>query len=135
MSDLDEVLEDCFRREWPVLVGAVARIVGDLHDAEEIVQDVLVSALARWPFSGVPDTPGAWLMTAARNRARNHLRDVSRASARLHAAAVLTRDAEAEEEAAAEPTNGPAPGRWPTTGSGSCSSAATPSCRSRHRPP
>ncbi len=65
-----------------------------------------MSALARWPFSGVPDTPGAWLMTAARNRARNHLRDVSRASARLHAAAVLTRDAEAEEEAAAEPTNG-----------------------------
>jgi len=81
VSDLDEVLEDCFRREWPVLVGAVARIVGDLHDAEEIVQDVLVSALARWPFSGVPDTPGAWLMTAARNRARNHLRDVSRAGA------------------------------------------------------
>src|SRR5262249_23079349 len=50
--------------------------------AEEAVQDALVSALARWPFSGVPERPGAWLLTAARNRARNIVRDRSRERSR-----------------------------------------------------
>lgn len=89
MTDAAGALEECFRAEWPVLMGAVARIVGDLHAAEEIVQDALVSALGRWPFTGVPDRPGAWLMTAARNRARNYLRDAARQDARLRAVALL----------------------------------------------
>ena len=87
MSETAEALQECFRAEWPVLMGAVGRMVGDLHAAEEIVQDAMVSALGRWPFSGVPDRPGAWLMTAARNRARNYLRDSARTRARLHAVA------------------------------------------------
>ncbi|HEV2310737.1 MAG TPA: sigma-70 family RNA polymerase sigma factor [Acidimicrobiia bacterium] len=86
-ASLDRVLEECFRREWPVLVGAVARITGDLDRAEELVQDVLVTALDRWPFTGVPDRPGAWLLTAARNRARNALRDAARERVRVQAAA------------------------------------------------
>src|SRR5438094_796843 len=87
MPDLGAVLEDVFRREWPALVGAAARITGDLDRAEEIAQDVLVTALDRWPFTGVPDRPGAWLLTAARNRARNVVRDAARAQARERAAA------------------------------------------------
>ena len=71
------------------MVGAAARIVGDVDVAEELVQDVLVTALARWPFSGVPDRPGAWLMTATRNRARNRVRDHAREQARLESAAVI----------------------------------------------
>jgi predicted RNA polymerase sigma factor len=81
-------LEDTFRREWPRLVAAAARIVGDLARAEEIAQDVMVIALDRWPFSGVPDRPGAWLLTAARNRARNVVRDEARALGRDRLAAV-----------------------------------------------
>ena len=110
MNELDSVLEECSRHEWPPLVGAVARMVGDLHAAEEIVQDVLVTALGRWPFSGVPDRPGAWLMTAARNRARNHLRDASRRRARLESAAALAvagaGGSAAPEAPAAEPPIG-----------------------------
>ena len=81
-------LEDTFRREWPRLVAAAARIVGDLGQAEEIAQDVMVTALDRWPFGGIPDRPGAWLLTAARNRARNVVRDEARAAARNRLAAI-----------------------------------------------
>jgi RNA polymerase sigma-70 factor (ECF subfamily) len=84
---LAQTLEECFRREWPGLVAAAARITGDLGTAEEVVQDALTSALARWPFSGVPDRPGAWLLTASRNRARNLVRDRAREQARWEAAA------------------------------------------------
>ena len=94
-----DVLEELFRAEWPVLVAAAARIVGDVGAAEELVQDVLVAALARWPFTGVPDRPGAWLMTATRNRARNRRRDDARARARLESAAVISvEDAEPSRE-------------------------------------
>ena len=48
----------------------------------------MVTALDRWPFSGVPDRPGAWLLTAARNRARNVVRDEARAGSRNRAAAM-----------------------------------------------
>ena len=82
-------LAGCFRDEWPKLVAGAARITGDVGAAEEIVQEVLVTALARWPFAGVPERPGAWLMTATRNRARNHVRDQSRALARQDALAPL----------------------------------------------
>jgi RNA polymerase sigma-70 factor, ECF subfamily len=87
-DDVVSTLEGTFRREWPLLVAAAARIVGDLSQAEEIAQDVMVTALDRWPFSGVPDRPGAWLLTATRNRARNVLRDRARAVARERATAL-----------------------------------------------
>ncbi|HEX3621511.1 MAG TPA: sigma-70 family RNA polymerase sigma factor [Acidimicrobiales bacterium] len=98
-------LEECFRDEWPRLVGAANRMVRDLGAAEEIVSDVLVAALHRWPFTGVPDRPGAWLLTATRNRARNHLRDRARANVReqLAAASTATHDepgAERDDELA-----------------------------------
>ena len=80
-------LEEAFRGEWPRLVSAAARIVGDLGRAEEIAQDAMVAALDRWPFTGVPVRPGAWLLTATRNRARNVVRDEARATARDRRAA------------------------------------------------
>jgi RNA polymerase sigma-70 factor (ECF subfamily) len=88
-ADPDVALERCFRDEWPALVAAATRIVSDLASAEEIVQDVLLSALARWPFTGIPDRPGGWLLTATRNRARNLVRDRVRERAREEATAVV----------------------------------------------
>lgn len=103
MSAIDPgaALETCFRDEWPALVAAAARITGDLAAAEELVQDVLVSALARWPFTGIPDRPGAWLMTACRNRARNYVRDRARERARQQAASALAVEQPADAGAAA----------------------------------
>jgi len=56
------------------IIGRVARIVRDIGLAEEFAQDALVSALERWPCDGVPENSGAWLMTAAKRRALDHLR-------------------------------------------------------------
>jgi RNA polymerase sigma-70 factor, ECF subfamily len=75
----ETALADVFREEWPLLIGAAMRIVGDLQTAEDVVQETVLAALDRWPLQGVPDRPGAWLMTACRNRARNVVRDSGRA--------------------------------------------------------
>ncbi len=56
------------------LVAGLMRIVRDIGIAEELAQDALVAALEEWPRSGVPDNPGAWLMTTAKNRALNAVR-------------------------------------------------------------
>src|ERR1044072_4411582 len=56
------------------LIASLARLVRDVGVAEELAQDALVTALERWPESGVPDNPGAWLMAAAKHRALDVLR-------------------------------------------------------------
>src|SRR5262245_40163478 len=56
------------------LIAGLTRMVRDVGRAEELAQDALVAALERWPSSGVPDNPGAWLMAAAKNRAIDELR-------------------------------------------------------------
>ena len=80
-------LEDVFRREYPRLVAAAVRVVRDLDAAEEVVQDALAAALDRWPLSGPPENPAAWLMTVARNRAVDVLRRRRRLAARAEALA------------------------------------------------
>lgn len=70
MADLDGV----FRREWGPAVAALARWSGDLTVAEDAVQEACAEALRAWPRDGVPDSPGAWIVTVARNRARDRLR-------------------------------------------------------------
>lgn len=57
-----------WRLEAPRLIGGLVRLTGDLALAEDLAQDALVAALERWPESGVPPNPGAWLMTTARRR-------------------------------------------------------------------
>ena len=54
-----------WRIESARLIAGLARLVGDVGVAEDLAQDALVAALERWPVSGVPDNPGAWLMAAA----------------------------------------------------------------------
>lgn len=62
-------VETVFRIESARIIAGVARIVRDVGLAEELAQDALVTALERWPESGVPDNPGAWLMATAKHRA------------------------------------------------------------------
>ncbi|XXX74219.1 RNA polymerase sigma factor [Sorangium sp. So ce134] len=63
-----------FRIESARLIAGLARMVRDVGLAEELAQDALVAALERWPESGVPDNPGAWLMATAKRRAIDELR-------------------------------------------------------------
>jgi RNA polymerase sigma-70 factor (ECF subfamily) len=63
-----------FRRESGRAVAALIRVTGDFDLAEEAVQEAFATALERWPRDGVPDNPGAWITTTARNRAIDRLR-------------------------------------------------------------
>jgi RNA polymerase sigma-70 factor, ECF subfamily len=72
-------IEAVFRIESPRLIAGLARMVRDVGLAEELAQDALVVALERWPDSGVPDNPGAWLMATAKHRAIDRLRQRKRA--------------------------------------------------------
>ncbi|WP_079403748.1 RNA polymerase sigma factor [Streptomyces sp. 3211] len=64
-----QAVEAVFRIESARIIAGVARIVRDVGIAEEIAQDALVAALEQWPQAGIPDRPGAWLMTTAKHRA------------------------------------------------------------------
>ena len=68
------LVADTFRREAGAAVATVARLTGDLGRAEDAVQEAFAIALDRWPVTGVPDRPGAWITTTARNRALDVLR-------------------------------------------------------------
>ncbi|MBA2672181.1 sigma-70 family RNA polymerase sigma factor, partial [Ramlibacter sp.] len=83
-----------WRMESAKIVAVVARMVRDIGVAEELAQDALVSALEHWPARGVPDKPGAWLMTAAKNRALDHLRHLKMRGDKLEE---LGHDLEAQE--------------------------------------
>ncbi|MEO8154410.1 MAG: sigma factor, partial [Rhizobacter sp.] len=67
-------IEAVWRIEAAKIIASVARMVRDVGLAEELAQDALVSALEHWPQDGVPDNPGAWLMTTAKHRALDRLR-------------------------------------------------------------
>src|SRR5437773_10022387 len=73
-SDTHRAIDAVWRIESPRLIAGLARIVRDVGLAEDLAQDALVAALERWPESGVPDNPGAWLMATAKHRAIDQLR-------------------------------------------------------------
>ncbi|KAF1721763.1 RNA polymerase sigma factor [Pseudoxanthomonas wuyuanensis] len=73
-TDIHRTIDALWRMESPRLIARIARMLGDVGLAEEMAQDVLVTALERWPESGVPDNPAAWLMAAAKHRAIDRLR-------------------------------------------------------------
>jgi RNA polymerase sigma-70 factor (ECF subfamily) len=66
--------EQVFREEWGHAVAILTRVVGDLQLAQDSVQDAFITALERWPREGMPRNPGAWIVTAARNRAIDRIR-------------------------------------------------------------
>ena len=73
-TDIHRAIDAIFRIESAKLIAGLARFVRDVGLAEELAQDALVTALERWPESGIPDKPGAWLMATAKHRAIDHLR-------------------------------------------------------------
>src|ERR687891_1688236 len=72
--DSHRAIDAVWRIESARIIAGLARIVGDVGVAEDLAQDALVIALERWPESGVPDRPGAWLMATAKHRAIDQLR-------------------------------------------------------------
>jgi RNA polymerase sigma-70 factor (ECF subfamily) len=73
-SDAHRAIDAVWRIESARLIAGLARMVRDVGLAEDLAQDALVAALARWPETGVPDNPGAWLMATARHRAIDRFR-------------------------------------------------------------
>ena len=73
-SDAHRAIDAVWRIESARLIAGLTRIVRDVGLAEDLAQDALVAALERWPESGIPDNPGAWLMATAKHRAIDALR-------------------------------------------------------------
>ena len=89
-------VEAVWRIESGRIVGGVARLVRDVGLAEDLAQEALMAALEHWPVAGLPENPGAWLMTTARNKALDYLR-LQALQARKHAE--LGADADARGDA------------------------------------
>jgi RNA polymerase sigma factor (sigma-70 family) len=99
VTDTHRAIDAVWRIESARLIAGLTRIVRDVGLAEELAQDALVTALEKWPETGVPDNPGAWLMSAAKFRAidlmrRNEMLD------RKHGE--ISRELDARQEAAVE---------------------------------
>src|SRR5258708_2969649 len=74
MSDTRRAIDAVWRIESARLIAGLAHIVRDVGLAEDLAQDALVIALERWPETGIPNNPGAWLMATAKHRAIDRLR-------------------------------------------------------------
>ena len=73
-SETHRAIDAVWRIESAKLIAGLTRVVKDVGFAEDLAQDALVAALERWPETGVPSNPGAWLMTTAKNRAIDQMR-------------------------------------------------------------
>ena len=83
-------VDTAFRDEWGRVVATLIRTTGDWDLAEECAQDAFAMALQRWPRDGIPGRPGAWLTTAARNRAIDVLRRKAVGAAKLREVAAMS---------------------------------------------
>ena len=96
-SDITAVraaVDAAFRDEWGRVVATLIRTTGDWDLAEECAQDAFALALRRWPRDGIPGRPGAWLTTAARNRAIDVLRRKAVGAAKLREVAAVSYEPE-----------------------------------------
>src|SRR5215831_7549501 len=73
-TDAHRTIDAVWKIESPKIIGALVRMLRDIGLAEDLAQDALVAALEEWPERGIPDNPGAWLMTIAKHRAIDRLR-------------------------------------------------------------
>jgi RNA polymerase sigma factor (sigma-70 family) len=96
-ADVRRAIDAVWRIESARLIAGLTRIVRDVGFAEDLAQDALVAALEQWPESGVPNNPGAWLMTTAKRRAIEHHRRNSMLD-RKHE--LIGRELESEQERA-----------------------------------
>ena len=89
-ADVKAAVDAAFRDEWGRVVATLIRTTGDWDLAEECAQDAFAMALQRWPKDGIPGRPGAWLTTAARNRAIDVLRRKAVGAAKLREVAAMS---------------------------------------------
>src|ERR1041384_3834708 len=82
-TSVHRTVDAVWRMESAKVIAALARYVRDVGLAEELAQDALVAALEQWPVEGVPDNPGAWLMTTGKRRAIDHIRRQERYARKL----------------------------------------------------
>ena len=94
-TDVESAVSAAFQQEWGKIVATLIRMTGDWDLAEECAQDAFATALSRWAADGVPDRPGAWLTTTARNRALDRLRRSKTEAAKLQQIAALSASDEA----------------------------------------
>ncbi|WP_024805786.1 RNA polymerase sigma factor [Nocardia sp. BMG51109] len=90
-QEVRAAIDTAYRNEWGQVVATLIGATGDWDLAEDCAQDAFAAALSTWPRDGVPDRPGAWLTTTARNRAMDRLRRNAAASTKLRQLAVLSR--------------------------------------------
>jgi RNA polymerase sigma-70 factor, ECF subfamily len=86
----EAAVAEAFTQEWGKIVASLIRMTGNWDLAEECAQDAFTTALTRWASDGVPDRPGAWLTTTARNRALDRLRRSKTEAAKLQEVAALS---------------------------------------------
>lgn len=98
--DVSRAIEAIWRIESAPVIASLARMLRDVGLAEEFAQDALVIALEQWPRIGIPDKPGAWLLTTARHRAIDHLR---RRTTLTRAHDMIGRELDTEQEHSNEP--------------------------------
>lgn len=77
-ADTSGAVDSSYRSDWSRILATLIRIFGDFDLAEEAAQEAFLAAADRWPNSGVPDSPRAWLIRTARNKAIDRLRRRSR---------------------------------------------------------
>ena len=78
------MLEQVFRDEWSRVLASLVGFLADFDKAEDAAQEALAIAAERWPASGVPSNPGAWLVTTARNRAIDRIRREHTLAEKIH---------------------------------------------------
>src|ERR1700730_10023640 len=98
-----QTIEAVWRIEAARLIGGLVRFVRSVDRAEDLAQDALLSALERWPKTGIPDNPGAWLMTTAKHRAvdegrRTAMMDAKHSELEYGAASWMSLDVESLDE-------------------------------------
>jgi RNA polymerase sigma factor (sigma-70 family) len=95
-ADIHRTVLAVWRNEQPRLLTSLSRMLRDVPLAEDLTQEALLAAIEHWPVTGVPEKPGAWLMTVAKRRALDHLRR-GQMLARKHE--IVARDMEQEQQA------------------------------------
>ena len=98
-SAAHRAIDAVWRIESARLIAGLARIVRDVGLAEELAQDALLIALEKWPVTGVPDNPGAWLMATAKHRAIDHFRRGKRLEVKHQE---IARDLDAQQDRVVE---------------------------------
>jgi len=99
VNDTHRAIDAVWRMESAKLIAGLTRIVRDVGLAEDLAQDALLAALEKWPVSGVPDNPGAWLMATAKHRAIDSLRRHSMSDRKHGEIAQALEDEENDPEA------------------------------------